>query len=388
MTIICSGERPVLSMQKSAGPLRFYELDSLRGVAALVVVLHHFGLGFGFPKVIGRFPLRLIADGHSALVLFFVLSGFVLTLSYQNKKHLEYPSYIVKRVCRLYLPYLGALALSILFALHFHGGVPNDRTNAWWVNLTWAHPVDFRLVIQHVLFLGNYDWAQFNTAFWFLVHEMRISLVFPFLVLAVLRFRSRWFLLLAIVLSAVTRPLAELFAPVFPPDPAMSYVFHSQTFFTLHYLALSLLGAILAKNMGRVATWYNRLNKPLVGVVAITAVVLVGYKQVFENLTPGFLYSGQLSDWIVAAVAGLLIIAALNERALQKILHFAVIRHIGKVSYSLYLVHGTILFALIYMLPGQASFLSVFVIYLILVFGTAELFHRLVEKPAIALGRH
>ena len=387
MTDTCLEESSALSMQKSAGPVRFYELDSLRGLAALVVVLHHFAFGFGFPKTLVRFPYRMIMDGHGVLILFFVLSGFVVTLSYQNKKHLEYRSYIVKRVCRLYLPYLGALALSILFALHFHGGVPDSRANAWWVNSTWAHPVGFRLVIQHILFLGNYDWAQFNTAFWFLVHEMRISLVFPFIALAVLRLSSRWSLLLAFVLSAIARPLAQLFAPVFPPDPAMSYVFHSQTFFTLHYMGLSIAGAILAKNMGRIATWYGRLSKPLVGVLAVATVILIGYRQVFAKVTPGFLYSEQLVDWVMAAGARLLIIAALNEHVFQRFLHFAIIQRMGKLSYSIYLVHGTILFALIYILPGQGFSLGIFVLYLILVFGVAEVFHRLVEKPAIALAR-
>ena len=70
---------------------RFEALDSLRGLAALVVVINH-GLdlfpGIGGPPIVvglavGRVlhsPLSLLWDGLGAVAVFFVLSGFVLAL--------------------------------------------------------------------------------------------------------------------------------------------------------------------------------------------------------------------------------------------------------------------------------------------------------------------
>ena len=67
-------------------PRRFRELDSLRGLAAITVVFHHFSR-ICSPQIIhvlDRTPLRILVAGHQAVILFFLLSGFVLTLP--NKK--------------------------------------------------------------------------------------------------------------------------------------------------------------------------------------------------------------------------------------------------------------------------------------------------------------
>jgi peptidoglycan/LPS O-acetylase OafA/YrhL len=126
-----------------------------------------------------------------------MLSGFVLTLPYIRRRELDYRRFIIKRVCRIYLPYLAALALSVAADLF----TPSLHTNIFWINRTWSQPVTLSLVLKHVLFLGNYDWPQFNTAFWSLIYEMRISIVFPFIALAVLRVRSQWALCAAFALS-------------------------------------------------------------------------------------------------------------------------------------------------------------------------------------------
>src|SRR5260370_27650821 len=89
-------------------PRRFYGLDSLRGVAALTFVFHHFSR-ICSPSVvhfIDRTPLRLLAAGHQAVSLFFLLSGFVLTLPYKKNGRLNYGPFLLKRICRIYLPYL------------------------------------------------------------------------------------------------------------------------------------------------------------------------------------------------------------------------------------------------------------------------------------------
>jgi peptidoglycan/LPS O-acetylase OafA/YrhL len=172
-----------------AASFRFYELDSLRGLAAITVVFHHFSriCPESFTHLLIRTPLRLLIAGHQAVILFFLLSGFVLTQPYKKKNTLSYGHFLLKRVCRIYLPYLGALALAILCDLSFPAHGPS---NNYWINYTWSQPVTARLVLQHVIFLGVYNWSQFNAAFWSLVYEMRISLVFPFIAVAVLRLRS------------------------------------------------------------------------------------------------------------------------------------------------------------------------------------------------------
>src|SRR5262245_20320652 len=59
------------------------ELGALRGIAALVVCLSHTLLVYDHPQallILAGIPL----NAHGAVVLFFVLSGFVLALSWQR----------------------------------------------------------------------------------------------------------------------------------------------------------------------------------------------------------------------------------------------------------------------------------------------------------------
>jgi len=135
-------------------PPRFTELDSLRGLAALTVVFCHFvtaylnGPPFAF---LNKFPVRVLLDGHEAVMLFFLLSGFVLSLPYRQRG-VEYGSFLVRRVCRIYLPYLGALLIAVLGDWWHHGPVQGTGMDWYvdWLNLTWSDPPNAALILKHV----------------------------------------------------------------------------------------------------------------------------------------------------------------------------------------------------------------------------------------------
>src|SRR3954452_14928711 len=75
------------------------ELEALRGIAAIIVLVHHFMLGFT-PRFHGLLypdqPLSLLGtpvfaliNGSAAVVIFFVLSGFVLTVGLFKSRSLR-----------------------------------------------------------------------------------------------------------------------------------------------------------------------------------------------------------------------------------------------------------------------------------------------------------
>jgi len=360
---------------------RFYELDSLRGVAALTVVFHHFSR-ICPDKVIHlliRTPLRVLVAGHQAVILFFLLSGFVLTLPYQKRNRLNYGPFLLKRICRIYLPYLAALAFAVLCDRY----LPPFTSGNYWINFTWSEPVTSHLVIQHILFLGNYDWAQFNTAFWSLVYEMRISLVFPLIALAVLRLRSIWLIVLAVALSAITFPLVDLFSNVWhlcTPDAAVN------SMLTLHYSAFFIIGSLLAKHLSAINRWYSRLS-----VVQITAIALVSFGLYCfgdaSSLLQRFSIPQNLFDWLVAVGAVMAIIFSINNRIFHGFLTSPSIHYLGERSYSLYLIHGTILFTLIHTLMGRLRLDLLLFLYLTATLVVTEIFYRLIERPTMLLGR-
>jgi peptidoglycan/LPS O-acetylase OafA/YrhL len=361
---------------------RFYELDSLRGVAALTVVLYHFSriCSPQVVHVIDRTPLRLLAAGHQAVILFFLLSGFVLTLPYKKNNRLNYGPFLLKRVCRLYLPYLGALVFAILCDLQFSGRVPSDN---YWIHLTWSAPATTSLVLQHILFLGNYDWSQLNTAFWSLVYEMRISLVFPFLALAVLRLSTVWVILCAAALSLAFYPLAVLFSGILHLGSSDAAI---KSTLTLHYAAFFLIGSLLAKHLHAISRWFARLTVFQASAIAVVSLVLYGFSNA-SSIIQRFSIPGDLYDWGGAIGAAMLIVFAMNNRPFHSFLTRRTIHHLGQISYSLYLIHGTILFILIHTFLTRVPMGILLLIYLSVTLVVTEIFYRLIERPAMLLGR-
>jgi len=94
----------MLQLPTSSGQARLGALDSLRGIAAFVVLLSHtLGVCQWNTKFM-RFPfLNSMFDGHSAVTLFFVLSGFVLTFSHLNdsKKSFYLIPFYARRFTRI-----------------------------------------------------------------------------------------------------------------------------------------------------------------------------------------------------------------------------------------------------------------------------------------------
>jgi peptidoglycan/LPS O-acetylase OafA/YrhL len=264
--------------------------------------------------------------------------------------------------------------------LCFPGHGPYEN---YWINFTWSQPVTVHLVLQHVLFLGNYDWAQFNTVFWSLVYEMRISVIFPFIALAVLRLRSIWLIMSAIVLSLVFFPLALLFTNVFHlTSPAAAI----RTTLTLHYTAFFIIGSILAKHLSAINRWYDRLTPVLATALALVSLALYGFADA-SSLVQRLSIPADLFDWPVAAGAAMLILFAINSRPFHGFLTSPTISYLGERSYSLYLIHGTILFSLIYTLMGRVPLVVLLLLYLAITFAVTEIFYRLIERHTMLLGR-
>ena len=92
------------------------------GTRGMFDSLSHFVIAFvvdpqwheGKLKMIVYWLGMVFYGGHSALPLFFILSGFVLALPAVNNKPQSYPVFITRRFFRLYIPYVVALAIAIL----------------------------------------------------------------------------------------------------------------------------------------------------------------------------------------------------------------------------------------------------------------------------------
>ncbi len=149
---------------------RFHLLDGLRGVAALLVVLYHTPLAWR-----PWFPLH---QAWLAVDFFFLLSGFVIALSYQSRlaNGTTFRDFAVARLIRLYPLYLAGTALGILSV------VVVDSLSAH-VTLSLAD-LGFSL-LPALLFLPNFPnhWPQpycfpFDVPAWSLILELVANFIF------------------------------------------------------------------------------------------------------------------------------------------------------------------------------------------------------------------
>ena len=92
--------------------MKLEKLESLRGFSAIYVVLHHL---ISSDLYIGGVNLGLLFRfGQEAVILFFLLSGFVIHYSFMKKKNKDFKSYFLSRFYRIYIPLLLIMLLGYL----------------------------------------------------------------------------------------------------------------------------------------------------------------------------------------------------------------------------------------------------------------------------------
>jgi len=96
----------------------FYSLDLLRTVAALAVVIAHYG-GMGFLFGIDHVLTKIFYSGVNGVYIFFVVSGFIIPYSLHSKKYeiKGFWRYLYKRSIRIDPPYFVAIILYVLVSL-------------------------------------------------------------------------------------------------------------------------------------------------------------------------------------------------------------------------------------------------------------------------------
>jgi peptidoglycan/LPS O-acetylase OafA/YrhL len=357
--------------------MRYVELDSLRGLAAVsVVVCHATNI---LPAVydnpaemwwLTQTPLGLVRAGHAAVIFFFVLSGFVLTLPFL-KGPVPYPSFVARRICRIWIPYAAAMVIAVFCAMSFY---PSPVTGlSHWANQPLTFP-DAAMIADHLLLIGTFDNGRYNPVVWSLVYEMRISLIFPLLVL-LLRLGPGWRVLgAAASLSILSLVIERLAAAT------------TELSMTLHYAGLFVLGMVLARDMPKIQTYFARFSwrtKTLFWLVALVCYSHQGWIFPFAKLQQVPLYR----DGLIAVAVTLVIIFALSPSRFSAWLQKRPFVFLGQVSYSIYLFHAVILLSLVHSLFGRVPLELIWIATGLLTIGVAALVYHAIEVPAIRMGR-
>jgi len=179
-------------------------LDGLRGVAILMVVYQHTLATAVGNVVTGSFGFRfpyVVVNGWMGVGLFFMLSGFVLALPYySNVRTMEtvgdFRAYYQHRAKRL-LPLFVVMAI-ISYLVGAARGF--DRFGSLLLALSTAS-----------MFTSSEFFPKINGSFWSLMVEIWFSVLFPFLLLALRRFRLVIAVLPILVLAILVRTAGAYF---------------------------------------------------------------------------------------------------------------------------------------------------------------------------------
>jgi peptidoglycan/LPS O-acetylase OafA/YrhL len=146
---------------------KFTKLEAIRGFAAIYVVLHHSFSKDAFMEGIGiSFLFRF---GQEAVILFFILSGFVIQYAYTKSPDKSFRTFILKRFLRIYIPLIFVFTANYLLV-----AISNNRSSIdWWVlfgNILMLQ--DTTSLKPNVIcgpFLGNLPLWSLSYEWWFYI---------------------------------------------------------------------------------------------------------------------------------------------------------------------------------------------------------------------------
>jgi peptidoglycan/LPS O-acetylase OafA/YrhL len=361
---------------------RFRSLDAFRGLAALVVVVHHVMLSLpdGVRHQFAPIESALGMGARCAVMLFFVLSGFVLSLPYFTGKNLSYGPYLVRRLSRLYPPFAFAVLISA-FLCWWLGG-PSIPIASSWLNLPWSAPPTASVVASHLLMegIGLRQSIRLDGPIWSLIIEMRVSLIFPLLVLYVRKFGWAGVavaLATAFLCAKAQTALGENTAGLVGESLAGAILL------TGRYVVMFLLGVILAARLERIKATFLRIP------VAVHSIIFGGMACIWVAL----IYTKALEPHrgfvdVFSGVCTLyLIVACLVFPRVSALVSGRVCLWLGDISYSFYLIHLPVLMAMFYLLYGRLSLMWIIALSFPAMLIAGHLMYSWVERPSMFVGK-
>jgi peptidoglycan/LPS O-acetylase OafA/YrhL len=356
-------------------------LNGLRGIASLLVVLSHaraFAL-VDYNELIYRPPgatafYFISGLGHQSVMIFFVLSGFLITSSIirdLNTNSWSIYWYLANRLFRLLSVLFPALILTLvadLAATKLFSGSEFYSGRLWSVFHSGPGSDGQGIDLSISTFLGNLFFLQTvavpvygsNGPLWSLSNEFWYYTLFPLFLIALFKIGSA---------SEAKRFLSLLLISV--------------GLFLLP-IQLSMLG--LVWSIGALAAWYTnvvRIRRPPGAIVVLSVAVLAS----------GLLFSKWygsdriISEIIVGLGAGFLILVTSQNQSLPKWLS-SVFSVLAAPSYSLYLVHfpviGLIATALFsaQRMEYSAKGAALVGFYVLISVGVAFFVYHFSEKPS------
>ncbi len=324
---------------------RLVQLDSLRGLAALMVVLFHYTTRFqqlfGHPN---QLPIEF-PYGYYGVQLFFMISGFVIFMSVETTKCVA--DFLISRFSRLFPAYWVAVILTYSIVSTF---------------LLPGREVTIATAILNLSMLQ--EWLgrpHVDGVYW----TLTLELSFYVIMLSIFYYN----LLNRIEIISVFWLVCMLAVYGIEGQAGVHFPYMFKTLFLLEYANLFIAGIMFYR-------WYYYRNMPVTYAILLT------------SLAVQLVIHGWISAFVCSLFSVFFYFAVINKGFLSKVLAFKPLVFLGGISYSLYLLHQNIGYVLIRVLyEHNFSSITTLSIAILTSIFLAFALNRLVEKPAMRLIR-
>ncbi|WEO78018.1 acyltransferase [Cryobacterium sp. SO2] len=391
---------------------RLVALDALRGVAAVIVLVHH--VSMTAPSISAAYsssahvavfstgwwatlsPLKIFFAGPEFVLVFFVLSGFVLVLTPLRRwpwlrgpargaaadapagasaaapttdapappHGYDWLAYYPRRIIRLAIPVIVSVALAALWILL----VPRTGDGGAWMAKQGSPDLGIGNLLREASIVGFTGRPDINPPLWSLAWELWFSLLLP----------------VGVIFAVATRRWPLAWVAVLLGASTAGYLLGSEP---LMYLPAFGLGALLAANHEGLAARSARLARRPGGTLVWTLIAVLGPLLLIAHWLLRPVLTEPWSELTLALRvpgAALIVATVALWPPVQRMLSGRLLAWLGAISFSLYLVHFPIVVTF-GQLAGPEHWWWGALISVPLSLGLAQLMYRWVELPAQTL---
>ena len=353
--------------------------DGLRGLAALNVVTSHFMAAFtpflmhynypetfpagqmsSFSTILNLPIFTILYNGHFAVLIFFVLSGYVLARPYYLDKSHSLKNRLWGRYLRLNLP----IAVSLLISFFLYSTISYFNKEAalqmggnLWLSNAFPNGIDVFQFIKHALYASLLFGANdLNGPLW----TLKIEFIGSVLLLG-------YYIVKPNKHDLITSLIASLF---------LVAIFKAESIYFISILT----GAYLNS--------FSKPRKPILFLIGIIGLYFgcFGFGSYLYDFLPD-VGIWQRKDFYNTIGALLLVFAVINGFC-SFIFTNILSQFLGKISFSIYLLHmlvlGSIVSYFYTFIPKSLSYLTLlFITYLFISIAVSVIFERYIDRSSI-----
>ena len=346
-------------------------LEGLRAICALIVLFNHFTALF-FPKIFNDITLRtapiyFLINGENAVIIFFCISSYLLGYKYFKHPNISmFISTIFKRYFRLILPCLFSIILSYILIRNslMYANILNNEY------IIWEFPPNLKdALYEGIIGIFTGKSTNYNVALWTIKYEITGPLL-AITILSIFGLYKKRGIVYGICLI----------------------------YFRYSYFSAFIIGVIISDIVINHKYLYEKLSAIYVNILLfVIGFILSMYPVTINTSDELFSIMQKISGYqpIFWRIIGssILFLFVINSKCFQKILSLKFLTHIGKLSFSIYVIHLAILGSfsswlylnLIKVIPYILSVLVTLICSMLVIYLVSLLIYKYIDTNGIKL---